>query len=217
MGSSILRPSAALLPLLSLLLFLSLFVSAAQINGGGGGGGGPFYECFSDSSGPCTLDTCTLCILGSTYCRLYKSTSSENGPFILNDTDTDADAYFRVCGYDCNDTNNNVNPGNAERIVSNNCNDNLDNDCDGLKDGFDPDCQASFDVTSFVASASGQTVTLTATTNSGAACKHSNITASFDLLTTTMTQTNNNLTHTATITNVPYGTHTYYVYCRSPP
>ena len=53
--------------------------------------------------------------------------------------DNDRDGY-KTGGnnhpYDCDDTNSAINPG-ADEV----CDDDVDNDCDGLIDGNDPDCQ----------------------------------------------------------------------------
>ena len=51
--------------------------------------------------------------------------------------DNDGDGYFSrsTGGDDCNDSDPNINPG-AEEV----CDDDIDNDCDGLGDGDDPDC-----------------------------------------------------------------------------
>ena len=42
------------------------------------------------------------------------------------------------CDYDDFDVN--VNPGVDESAAAGNCNDGIDNDCDGLTDAADPDC-----------------------------------------------------------------------------
>ena len=52
----------------------------------------------------------------------------------LLDFDNDGDGYTPAQG-DCNDNDPNVNPG-----VPENCSDGIDNDCDGLIDGADPEC-----------------------------------------------------------------------------
>lgn len=44
-------------------------------------------------------------------------------------------------GDDCDDTRDFVNPGETEECGAPTCSDNFDNDCDGVKDAADPDCQ----------------------------------------------------------------------------
>ena len=44
-------------------------------------------------------------------------------------------------GDDCDDTRDFVNPGQIEECGGPTCSDNFDNDCDGLTDAADPDCQ----------------------------------------------------------------------------
>ncbi len=65
--------------------------------------------------------------------------------------DVDADGYGNplsfLCpsmGLDCDDTNANVNPGETEGPVGDaTCSDGLDNDCNGLTDAEDPNCQGA--------------------------------------------------------------------------
>ena len=61
----------------------------------------------------------------------------------LNCTDIDQDGYNAdggACGpVDCVDNNEFINPG-----VQEDCTDGIDNDCDNLIDGADPDCPAEF-------------------------------------------------------------------------
>ncbi len=48
-----------------------------------------------------------------------------------------------TCGFgggDCRDNNDNVNPGIDESLSAGNCQDGLDNDCDGARDNLDADC-----------------------------------------------------------------------------
>ena len=62
-------------------------------------------------------------------------------PVVAYWTDVDGDGYKSESDgnnppYDCDDTNAAINPG-ADEV----CDDDVDNDCDGLIDGNDPDCQ----------------------------------------------------------------------------
>ncbi len=67
--------------------------------------------------------------------------SVDEGNVCQTCTDADKDGYYKEngCGSDpdCNDTNAGINPGAAE-----DCDDGKDNDCDGLIDCDDPDCDA---------------------------------------------------------------------------
>ncbi|MFC1889519.1 hypothetical protein ACFL4G_07160, partial [Thermodesulfobacteriota bacterium] len=56
--------------------------------------------------------------------------------------DADGDVYTDTAcgGTDCDDADSEVNPGMAETLADNNCEDEKDNDCDGLMDGDDADC-----------------------------------------------------------------------------
>ena len=55
--------------------------------------------------------------------------------------DNDGDEYYdEACGgEDCDDTDPDINPGAYEGAEADNCDDGLDNDCDGLVD-TDPEC-----------------------------------------------------------------------------
>jgi parallel beta-helix repeat protein len=79
--------------------------------------------------------------------------------------DTDGDGFHAVplpiapsgetiaeqtCGPDCDETDPAINPGATEA-----CHDGVDNDCDGLKDGDDPDCQVPVPVIYVDADATG--------------------------------------------------------------
>ncbi|MGE5300858.1 MAG: MopE-related protein [Acidobacteriota bacterium] len=66
-------------------------------------------------------------------------TNAVNCPVVCIDADGDGYATNGgICGpKDCNDANPAVNPAATEI-----CNDGIDNDCDGLLDGLDPDCGA---------------------------------------------------------------------------
>lgn len=58
--------------------------------------------------------------------------------------DYDHDGYVEYRspgGDDCDDTRDFVNPGQIEECGGPTCSDNFDNDCDGVKDAADPDCQ----------------------------------------------------------------------------
>jgi hypothetical protein len=61
--------------------------------------------------------------------------------------DSDQDGYYAYdevnCpeGDDCDDSDPEVNPGISEDPDGENCNDGKDNDCDGLIDMEDPDCE----------------------------------------------------------------------------
>lgn len=65
--------------------------------------------------------------------------------------DNDGDGYGNRgvnCTYqtfDCDDNNANINPGKVESIANGNCNDGIDNDCDGYIDN-DPECLACKDL-----------------------------------------------------------------------
>lgn len=63
-------------------------------------------------------------------------------PPSFDDTDQDGDGYDSIedGGDDCDDSNASIHPG-AEEI----CDDDVDNDCDGLIDENDPDCDGSND------------------------------------------------------------------------
>jgi hypothetical protein len=62
-----------------------------------------------------------------------------HGDVRLDDQDKDGYVPFNECGFgnmgDCNDLNKNVNPGKTEL-----CSNGIDDDCDGLIDGSDSDC-----------------------------------------------------------------------------
>ena len=61
--------------------------------------------------------------------------------------DNDGDGYNdEVCGgSDCDDSDPDVNPGVDESLAAGNCDDGVDNDCDGLVDLDDPDCIECWD------------------------------------------------------------------------
>ena len=104
-----------------------------------------------DDSNPCTNNDC---ITG--YCVYTNSTDpcDDGDSCTMNDTcsggvcsgtplDADGDTYVSdACGStDCDDTNPAVNRGTPEGPPGDpSCSDALDNDCDGLIDGEDPDC-----------------------------------------------------------------------------
>lgn len=62
-----------------------------------------------------------------------------HGDIRLDDQDKDGYVPFNECGFgnmgDCNDLNKDINPGKAEL-----CSNGIDDDCDGLIDGNDSDC-----------------------------------------------------------------------------
>jgi len=71
--------------------------------------------------------------------REYSFAWEENCPYY----DFDHDGYidYRSGGDDCDDSRDFVNPGQIEECGAPTCSDNFDNDCDGVKDAADPDCQ----------------------------------------------------------------------------
>lgn len=62
-----------------------------------------------------------------------------SGDYNPDQVDTDLDGYGEVC--DCDDTDPAINPEAIESIAIGNCQDQKDNDCDGLIDAEDPDCK----------------------------------------------------------------------------
>ena len=59
-----------------------------------------------------------------------------------DEVDADADGFMK-CEDDCDDTDPWVNPAFPESTLADNCDDGKDNDCDGLPDALDPDCNLS--------------------------------------------------------------------------
>jgi len=99
-------------------------------NGGGPNGGGPNG---GSGGGP------TGCVLGQ-ECEDFDACTSnvcDGGEcsFPLRDDDDDGQVSFACGGLDCDDTNPNVFFGNLE-----NCTDGADNDCNGVADCFDFQC-----------------------------------------------------------------------------
>jgi len=67
----------------------------------------------------------------------------DNCPTVPNpdQTDLDMDGYGEAC--ECDDRDKAINPGAVESLRIGNCQDDKDNDCDGLIDEDDPGCTAS--------------------------------------------------------------------------
>ena len=65
-----------------------------------------------------------------------------DGTVPVDEADGDSDEWV-ICAGDCDDADPHVNPGVIESRGSGNCDDGLDNDCDGLID-TDPECTAIF-------------------------------------------------------------------------
>jgi len=60
---------------------------------------------------------------------------------IVPDEEADGDSDgWRVCDGDCDDADGDVNPGAVEGEAAGNCDDGVDNDCDGAPDEADADC-----------------------------------------------------------------------------
>ena len=61
-----------------------------------------------------------------------------------DDQDADGDGFQGTAvggnGEDCDDLDASVNPGADESVPAGNCSDGVDNDCDALTDGDEPDC-----------------------------------------------------------------------------
>ncbi|MFH1431746.1 MAG: CARDB domain-containing protein, partial [archaeon] len=98
--------------------------------------GSPNYVCTKDSD--CGLDGCKNDSDGTSlytvYDCMYQGTSRSKCISYHVETDNDNDGYDGECN-DCNDRNPTINPGATEI-----CTDWIDNDCDDLVDGKDPDC-----------------------------------------------------------------------------
>ena len=102
--------------------------------------------CYGNMGDENTCDNCndyhddgeTCCTYPCGGTQPYYCDSDSDGYFNVTPTGTSTelppDCQWEV-GDDCDDTNPDVNPGEAE-----NCTDGIDNDCDGLIDGNDPDC-----------------------------------------------------------------------------
>ena len=71
---------------------------------------------------------------------VYDGEDNCSGDYNPDQVDTDQDGYGEAC--DCDDTDPAINPEAIESIAIGNCQDQKDNDCDGLIDAADPDCKA---------------------------------------------------------------------------
>jgi len=108
-----------------------------------------------DDHNPCTDDRCDPAV-GCAHTPDDGNPCTDNDPGTLDacvagqcvsrrlDVDQDQHVSVSEGGDDCDDTNPAVYPGNLEKGAL--CADGLDNDCDGLVDGQDPDCSATFEV-----------------------------------------------------------------------
>ena len=56
-----------------------------------------------------------------------------------DESDGDFDGWM-VCEGDCDDSDRSINPGVSEGEAQGDCDDGIDNDCDGSADAADPDC-----------------------------------------------------------------------------
>ncbi|MFH1591418.1 MAG: MopE-related protein [archaeon] len=95
-------------------------------------------SCGAGCAAPADCTATTQCLNGRLQTRLAACTGCEcdYDPWTGSGNDQDMDNWSAECG-DCDDTNPSVHPGSAES----NCNDGLDNDCDGLVDCMDTaDC-----------------------------------------------------------------------------
>ena len=63
-----------------------------------------------------------------------------DGTIPPDEVDGDGDLWL-ICEGDCDDTDPSSNPGAIESKATSTCGDGKDNDCDGLVDGADPDCE----------------------------------------------------------------------------